>query len=285
MIKMVFCDIDGCMGNFVKPEYPLKQDLSENLNNLELIKNKTKKFKDVLFGVATGRSFYQSDNIMHQAGHQGPSIFEMGNVIFEPDRGVYNLFEEHEKFKDSKEIVRQFIEWKRQMINHEKEIKERFPMTNLRQIKDRSCMLTYEFDKEISKELYNFLINKMPDIVKEGIQNNILKVLFSKNALDILPNLSKGDAVSFLANKYKIDKKNVLAIGDSSHSDLDLLSAAGLVACPFNADEELKKYVLEHNGFIVPNSSNEGLLNILDLVENFIKFSNLRNEFRVIKSV
>lgn len=136
-------------------------------------------------------------------------------------------------------------------------------------------MLTYEFDIDIGRELYDFLRTKMSEIVKRAIQDNTLRVIFSKNALDILPNLNKGDAVSFLINKYGIDKKDVLAIGDSSHSDLSLLQSAGLVACPDNADNEMKKYVLEHNGFVVPNSSNKGLLNILDLIENFVRFSTM----------
>ena len=38
MIKAVFSDIDGCIGKFVKPIYPLKQDLNGNLRNLRLIK-------------------------------------------------------------------------------------------------------------------------------------------------------------------------------------------------------------------------------------------------------
>ncbi|HTY44333.1 MAG TPA: HAD family hydrolase [Patescibacteria group bacterium] len=279
-MKIVFCDIDGCMGNFVKSEYPFKQDTSKNEEEFERIKKRIVPLAEngILFGVCTGRSFYQADHIMSHTGHQGPSIFEMGNVIFEPDRGVYNLFEEHEKFRDKKEIIRRFIEWKKQMTENEKEIKDKFQDANLRQIKDRTCMLTYEFERNIGKELFIFLVEKMPDVVKQGIQDDVLTVLFSRNALDILPNINKGDAVSFLINKYNIDKKNVLAIGDSSHSDLPLLQSAGMVACPDNADEEMKKYVLEHNGFVVPNSSSTGLLNILDLVESFIKFSTLKNE-------
>ena len=52
---------------------------------------------------------------MEHSGHQGPSIFEMGNVIFEPDEGVYNLFEKHEKFKEHMDLIREFIQWKNEM--------------------------------------------------------------------------------------------------------------------------------------------------------------------------
>lgn len=277
MVKLIFCDIDGCMGEFVKPEYPLKQDLGDNLENLELIKNKTQEFNGVLFGVATGRSFYQADHIMAHTNHQGPSIFEMGNVIFEPERGVYNLFEEHEKFKDNIDVIRFFLKWKKQIADYEKEIKEKFPLANIRQMKDRVCMLTYEFDENIGPQLYDFLKTLMPEIVKKAIENKLLKVLFSENALDILPNLNKGDALSFLIKKYNIGKNDVLAIGDSSHSDIDLLNSAGFVACPDNADETLKKFVLSKDGFVAPNISSQGLLNILDILQYFTKFKNLKN--------
>lgn len=282
MIKIVFCDIDGCIGDFTKPEYPLKQEIGKNKKSLELIKNKVDELKNqgIIFGVSTGRSFYQADHIMETTGHQGPSIFEMGNVIFEPSEGVYNLFERHEKFKDCVEVVREFIQWKNQMKNNEQKIKEFFPGSNVRQMKDRSCMLTYEFDKEIGNELYSLIESMFPEIFKNAVEKKLLKVLISKNAIDILPSLTKGDAVSYLINKYGIRKEEVLAIGDSSHSDLDFLDSAGIIACPDNADEKLKNFVLLNNGFVVPNKSSQGLLNILDLVRYFIKFNMLKNESR-----
>jgi len=283
MIKMIFCDIDGCMGDFIKPEYPLKQDLYGNKMQLMKIKERVNRLSSIgdgiLLGVCTGRSFYQADHIMKYSGCQGPSIFEMGNVIFDPKEGVYNLFERHEKFKKNTLLINDFILWKNKMKETEEKLKERFPNSGIRQMKDRTCMLTYEFRKDISKELYSLLLELMPDELKKAISSSILKVLISRNALDILPNLTKGDAVNYLAGLYKVRKEEVLAIGDSSHSDLDMLKSAGLVACPDNADTELKRYVLEHNGFVVPNSSNSGFINILDLAENLIKFTSLRNGY------
>lgn len=283
---MVFCDIDGCMGDFVKTEYPLKQDISKNEEELIKIKERVSQISStqdgILFGVCTGRSFYQADHIMYQTGHQGPSIFEMGNVIYDPKEGVYNLFERHEKFKGSVNRIKFFISWKNGMKELEGELKENFYGSGIRQLKDRTCMLTYEFEKDIGNELKERLLKSMPAEVRELLNDGILKIMQSKKAIDILPNLSKGDAVDYLAGLYKVDRKNILAIGDSSHSDLDLLKSAGLIACPDNADEEMKDYVRKHNGLVVPNSLNSGLLNILDVVENFIIFQKLKNsqEFR-----
>ncbi len=280
---MVFCDIDGCMGNFVKPEYPLKQDTSKNEQELERIREKTRQFNGILFGVATGRSFYQADHIMQQTGHQGPSVFEMGNVIYDPREGVYNLFERHEKFSSNLDLMQTFIHWKNRMKLLEEEVRKKFQGSDVRQMKDRTCMLTYEFESDIGDELQEYLLGVMAPELEKVVKEGYLKILKSKKAIDILPNLSKGDAVAYLINKYGIDKSSVLAIGDSSHSDLSLLQSAGLVACPDNADNEMKNYVLEHGGFVAPSTSNRGLLNILDLVENFIKFQNLRNESQLVR--
>jgi HAD superfamily hydrolase (TIGR01484 family) len=222
-----------------------------------------------LFGVCTSRSYHIADNIMEQSNHIGPSIFEGGNVIFEPEVGVYNLFEKHPKLKDSIEVVRGFVEWRKEMENFEDEIKERFKDAKVRHMKERTCMLTYEFEKNIGKDLFEFIVkNKMPAEVKDAIDKGVLKVLFCDIAIDILPNLSKGDAVSFLLEKYKIRKEDSFSIGDSSHSDLDFLNATGLAGCPNNADEELKRLVVskEEKGFVSDKEHAEGMAEILDKV-------------------
>lgn len=267
--KIVWSDIDGCIGKFVKPEYPLKQDLNGNLKNLELIKNKTLEFKNTLFGVSTGRSFHIADNIMEHSNHKGPSILEMGNVIFEPETGVYNLFEKDSILKDSIEIIKNFIEWKKEMEAHEREIKDKFRVANVRHMKERKCMLTYEFNKNIGRELYGFILkNKMPPEIKDAIKTGVLKVLFCDIAIDILPNLDKGYAADFLLKKYCVKKENSLSIGDSSHSDLDILNITGLVGCPDNADAGIKKFVLSKGdkGFISNRGYSEGMIDILNEV-------------------
>jgi hypothetical protein len=57
------------------------------------------------------------------------------------------------------------------------------------------------------------------------------------------------------------------------------MDAAGLVACPDNADDDLQDYVLSRGGLVAPNRVSEGLLNILDILECFVKFSSLKNEY------
>ncbi len=125
-------------------------------------------------------------------------------------------------------------------------------------------MLTYEFKEGTGEKLRDHLLKIMPDEFNQAIEKGLLKMLLSQNALDILPNLTKGDAVDYILDFYGINKQGVLAIGDSSHSDRALLESAGLVACPNNADGELKKYVQGRRGFVAPSKYHEGLLEIYE---------------------
>ena len=265
MIKAVFSDIDGCIGKFVKPRYPLKQDLNGNLRNLRLIKDKTEEFKDIMFGVATGRSYYHSDNIMEQSGHVGASVFEMGNVLFQPERGIYNLFEEHPKFGlEEVKKINEFIFWRNFMESKEEEIRGMFPDSDVRQMKDRTSMLTYEFGRNVGRKLYAEIKRHMPASVKQSLREKILIVLFCDIAIDILPNLNKGEAIDYLIKQYGYDHREILGIGDSSHSDLDLLRGLGYIACPNNSDELLKQFVESRNGFVAEGEYSSGLLEILN---------------------
>jgi len=269
MIKAVFSDIDGCIGKFIKPRYPLKQDLNGNLRSLRLIKDKTEEFEDIIFGVATGRSYYHSDNIMEQSGHTGPSIFEMGNVLFQPERGIYNLFEEHPKFSlEEIKKINEFILWKNFMESKEEEIRRMFPDSNVRQMKDRTSMLTYEFDRNVGMKLYSEVKRHMPASVKQSLREGILMVLFCDIAVDILPKLNKGEAVDYLLKQYGYYHREILGIGDSSHSDLYLLRGLGYVACPSNSDESLKQFVKSRNGFIAEGKYSSGLLEILNNIHS-----------------
>jgi HAD superfamily hydrolase (TIGR01484 family) len=280
MVKIVFCDIDGCLGDFTKQRYPLRQEIRNNVAQLRDINQTIESFGKTLFGVSTGRSFYQSDNIMKITGCMGPSTFEMGNLVYEPNEGVYRLFDRHDKFQGYRHIINSFIEWKDKISQDEELVKSKFPNSDLELVKGRVCMLTYGFKNNIGKELTKFLFEIMPKELKIAFDKNLLTVLYSKNYIDMMPNLSKGDAVTYLLNKYQINKSEAMAIGDASHSDLDLLESVGIKACPDNADNFIKSYVLENGGFIVPFETSKGIMSILEVVKNHVKYGKLSNEQR-----
>ena len=269
-IKIVFNDIDKCMGIFEKPDYPLKQNLNGAFIGLHEIARKTRDFPDIIFSVVTGRSYYLSDNIMKESNHCGPSAFEMGNVIYFPEEGSPSyLFKRHQKFTQEQiELINEFINWRRKMEFYEDELQRMFPRISLRQMRDRECMLTYEFKggEEVGKQVYEKIRKLMPDIIHRALEESVLQLLFCDIAIDILPNIDKGEAVEFILDHYKISRSEALAVGDSSHSDLRLLESVDNIACPQNADDRLKAYVASRGGFISQHPVEKGLLEILNQI-------------------
>ena len=93
-----------------------------------------------------------------------------------------------------------------------------------------------------------------------------MKVVKSKNAIDVMVDLNKGDGVKHILNRLGIKKENVLGIGDNYHSDVSMMEECGFVACPGNSDEKLKEYVRSKNGYI---SEKECMKGVLDILEKF----------------
>ena len=56
----------------------------------------------------------------------------------------------------------------------------------------------------------------------------------------VLPGISKSSAIKILADKFKIDRSEILAIGDSEN-DLEMIRDAGIGVAPSNATEAVKK--------------------------------------------
>lgn len=79
----------------------------------------------------------------------------------------------------------------------------------------------------------------------------------------------KGTSLAEVARRCGVGKENVFAIGDG-HNDIDMLRReyAGMIACPSNADEEVKQHVKEQGGYI---SSYRASLGVIDAVGHFLE--------------
>lgn len=73
------------------------------------------------------------------------------------------------------------------------------------------------------------------------------------------PNVSKGTAVEYLANRYGIKKEEVLCIGDSEN-DITMLRFAGLGVAMGNATP----FVKEAAGFVTDTNDNDGVAKVID---------------------
>jgi len=83
--------------------------------------------------------------------------------------------------------------------------------------------------------------------------------------------IHKGSSLGELARLLGIDRREVLAVGDH-HNDISMLdgSAAGMVACPSNAVEEVKRVVRAAGGYVSPHPWGEG---VADAIRHFASIS------------
>jgi hydroxymethylpyrimidine pyrophosphatase-like HAD family hydrolase len=265
-IKFVFNDIDGCLGAFSKPKYPDKQDLKYHLSSFEELRSVCQKMPEVKFGVATGRSIHESDNIIHLLNFTGYSICEMGNVIYSSEKGGYLLYKNIDVSEGCRKGIDKFIRWLG-CVDLDNLSKQRFPNTGIYMLKDRVCMLTFEFQKSIGNELvkwlYRFFID---DDIKDCIQQRHVKVVVSPNAVDIMPFLDKATALDHLADRYGIVLEQTLGIGDSYHSDYGFMKKCGFAACPDNSDAKLKEMVRskKEKGYVSDKVFIDGNIDIIN---------------------
>ncbi|MBU2637826.1 MAG: HAD-IIB family hydrolase [Nanoarchaeota archaeon] len=266
-IDLVFNDIDGCFGNFKKPKtYPEKQSLAGHEGLLAKIKAFVEAHPDVKFSACTGRSLYLCDNIIEATGMNEVSAVEMGQEIYHPLTGeCYGLLA----------IVRQDLaavgtELKSFIANassFEDEIKAALSNSEIKQMKDNRKMLTYEFKAAADggvtgEQVYDFLNPRLPESVKAEIAAGGIKIVVSKNAIDVRPSIGKGEAIEHILEKLKRANAGCLGIGDSYHSDIDMMQRCEHVACPANTDEKLKDYVSQRKGHIAKQPFGEGVLEI-----------------------
>ncbi len=79
--------------------------------------------------------------------------------------------------------------------------------------------------------------------------------------------IHKGSSLAELARLLGIPREGVLAIGDH-HNDIPMLdgSSAGMVACPANAVDEVKRLVRAQGGYVSPQAWGEG---VADAIRHF----------------
>lgn len=77
-------------------------------------------------------------------------------------------------------------------------------------------------------------------------------------------NYQKGSSLSEVARHYGLPADKCFAIGDS-HNDLEMLDPkhAGMIACPANAVEEVRRHVLGHGGYLCLAGHGDGAVEAL----------------------
>ncbi|MCF8035163.1 MAG: Cof-type HAD-IIB family hydrolase [Desulfarculaceae bacterium] len=264
-ISYVFNDIDGCIDDFVKPGYPDKQDLLPYAQGLRRLREITKQFSAASFGVATARSVHECDNIIHALDFQGPSICECGNIVYFPGEGGHLLFEDMEMEAEQRASIQLFLEWRAQ-LDLDTLARERFPHTDIRMLKDRMAMVTFEFKKDVGPGLVSWLDEFFfPEELEQAIARGHVAITLSSGAVDIFPNIGKANAMGHLARALGFDLSKTLTVGDSLHSDLEMLQATGYAACPSNSEQGVKQAVMAkgEQGYVSDKPYAEGNADIM----------------------
>lgn len=270
-IDLVFNDIDGCFGNFTKPKtYPSKQSLKGHMRIMSGIRRFAESRDDVKFSACTGRSLYLCDNIIEASGMNELSAVEMGQAIYNPiTRESYGLLEIIKpELKGLGAAIRDFI---KETDSFETELKAAFKGSRIKRLKDNINMLTYEFKSKkdggiTGEEVYAFLEPRLPKEVSGGIAKGDLKVIISSAAIDLRPDINKGHAIDHILARLDRSGEGCLGIGDSYHSDIDMLTRCEYVACPANSNEQLKEYVASKKGYIARKPFGEGVLEIYNML-------------------
>lgn len=94
-------------------------------------------------------------------------------------------------------------------------------------------------------------INKIPNIVSFASGSHSLEINYK--------NVSKGNAIKALIEKYEIDIKDVICIGDNEN-DISMIKMAGLGVAMGNAIPEVKKVA----DYITDTNENDGVAKVIN---------------------
>lgn len=278
-VNLVFNDIDGCFGNFKKPKkYPEKQSLEGHEELLSKIKRFIQYHPEVKFSACTGRSLYLCDNILEATGINELSSVEMGQAVYNPsDKKQYSLYrilmKNGQICNDWYNVIQKLHQFNGREDYLEKidnSLMLFFRKTHIKRLKDNKHMLTYEFSQKYQGEEINgndiakVIIPLLPKEIQDSFERGIMVVKPSKTAVDIRPFLNKGHSIDYILTELGRTGEGCLAIGDSFHSDKDMMECCEYVACPANSDENLKDYVNDRKGYVSKEPFGNGILEIYE---------------------
>jgi sucrose-phosphate synthase len=181
---------------------------------------------DVIFGIATGRNKEMTQQALKEYDLPRPDVFicSAGSEIYYTEKFIDdNGWCKHIDFRWEKEKLRKALASYAGLELQEPAAQRRFKL---------SYYANEIFTGEHLPALYKF-------IRESGLR---AKILFTENRfLDLLPfRASKGSAVRYLSNKWKIPLERILTAGNSGN-DLDMLKGKtkGIVVANYSAELEI----------------------------------------------
>ena len=205
------------------------------------------------FALSSGRSFQSVSRIMKKLGLKGyVSCFngalvadaESGEIVyaktFTVEQGVFVLetLEKLGAYAQCYEPERYFASERTEYL----ELYEKFTDTKAIVPKEKLSVYLAKNKLRVNKILSMASENERDETI-ENLRKLLGKGFFitsgGKHLVEIcVEGCSKGTSLNFIANRYGLTKKDVLAVGDSLN-DLDMIAAAGLGLAVKNAEKTL----------------------------------------------
>lgn len=242
MIKMVVTDIDGTI---------LKKDFTISNNVINTIKKLTQ--NNIKVVLATGRMYCAAVKIANMLDINTPLICYQGALIknfYNNDNTLYidpvkpNLASEILNVLKTKNIHTNLYLNDRLFCENDNQIIKDYTNKRLIPYSVVNNLLDLDLNNQVNKILAidndSQVIENLTSELKNKYNDSLYVVRSTKNFCEISSkNSNKGLAVKFLANLFKINKNEILAIGDEDN-DIDLLKSADYKIAMGNASEKLK---------------------------------------------
>ncbi len=259
MIKGIVTGVDNLL---------VRKDLILNEQNLSELKYRIQDLKErnIKFSLVTGRSLDSSKKLLETLSVTDICGFEMGLHLYNPvTEESYDLLDHHDDMKDVKSGISKMREY---LLSEKKEIEERLG-ESINYLDHRKRIRTFETNPESGIKLYKVLRELIPVYISELISKNHILMFPSSKAVDIMPNLTKGDAVLAILSRYELQTEDFLACSVSYHTDHEMLKNCGYASCTSNADNGCKFYIKnerKEKGYVSKLSFTEGAVDIINKV-------------------
>jgi len=254
MIKMVVSDIDGTI---YTPEAGITSEVKRCIQNLEK--------SGIKFVLATGRTYASSKYMADLTGVKCPLIAYQGALVCSYEGRVLDA-----KYLDADSARKIIADFRKRGIHlnvyaddtlyveeDDEYIKDYIGDKGIDYFKVNSFdeldfsklnkMLAIRYDEKFIDDLILELRNTYPEIYTVKSFKYFCEIADK--------NVSKGNAVKFLASMYGINENEVLAIGDQNN-DIEMIKTAGIGIAMGNGTPEIKAqadYItdtVQNNGFI-----------------------------------
>lgn len=241
-IKVICCDIDGTL---------LKDDKTLSEENRLWI-SKSVREKGIKFVIVSGRILRSVRSIYDRIGVSGPASCLNGTFFVDE---YDNVLASHKiDVSDALKVVEAHEECKVQMLGINENTwyteergnfiyKRKLPMymqepviINQRKLVETTAINKFVFMSENKADL-----NRVYEVLNKNVPAGHLSFYPGKDFLEVMTGgITKGTAVDDLIEYYKVDRNNIMALGDDVN-DVEMIQKAGLGIAMGNALDFLKQ--------------------------------------------